>query len=321
MNPPDVSTARSPDAAFERLSLQAAMDADLHVRLSEMPLWELWSAVCADEAVRRTGTITNLAPGIARDGGSSAALDLIVTVASPDSGPADISAEIVFVASCGESGTTVERIEADEAVDVDHPGGGTRDAVAEEDDSMTAIRGALPNSAMQAAFGETDLPPVSTEGEHDRYGNGTAAVMPNFCYECGRSTAGATRFCGGCGCDLTAVVGHVASRDALAARGPIEGHGGAMVREPLAPRSTAAPGSDQNGYGFAALVLGVLAVVLAVVGVGIIASVMAILFGIVGRRRADEGRATNRGLATAGLVLGFAGATMTLLFLALLLFS
>lgn len=77
------------------------------------------------------------------------------------------------------------------------------------------------------------------------------------------------------------------------------------------PTPTPAPAGNSNGFGVAALTLGIVAVVTALNGwwlfllpIALAGGVLAIVFGRRGRRLADEGQATNRGQATAGLVLG-----------------
>lgn len=63
--------------------------------------------------------------------------------------------------------------------------------------------------------------------------------------------------------------------------------------------------APRNGLGTAALVLGIIGVVLSwTVYLGVILGVLAIIFGGVGLARAKRGEATNRGAAMAGLVLG-----------------
>lgn len=64
-----------------------------------------------------------------------------------------------------------------------------------------------------------------------------------------------------------------------------------------------------NGFGVAALVLGIVAVVTALNGwwlfvlpIAIATGILAVVFGRRGRRMADAGEATNRGQATAGSV-------------------
>jgi hypothetical protein len=79
--------------------------------------------------------------------------------------------------------------------------------------------------------------------------------------------------------------------------------------------------STRNGPGNAALVLGVVAVVFAVVPVvgdyvAIPAAVLAIVLGLVGLLRVEKGMATNRGAALAGAVLGFVAGFVTFLIIA-----
>jgi len=62
----------------------------------------------------------------------------------------------------------------------------------------------------------------------------------------------------------------------------------------------------RNGLGIAALVVGILALLLAVFffPLGLLLGVVAIILGIVGMRRVSRGQATNRGMAISGVVLG-----------------
>ena len=66
--------------------------------------------------------------------------------------------------------------------------------------------------------------------------------------------------------------------------------------------------SYRNGMGTAALVVGVVALVLAVLliffPIAFVLGILAVIFGFVGIRRADRGEANNRGHALAGLVCG-----------------
>ncbi|MDQ1683831.1 MAG: hypothetical protein QOC82_568 [Frankiaceae bacterium] len=65
------------------------------------------------------------------------------------------------------------------------------------------------------------------------------------------------------------------------------------------------PTPQQNGLGTAAMVLGIIGLVLFfTVFIGIVCGVLAIIFGIIGRNRARLGQASNHGQATAGLVTG-----------------
>lgn len=69
----------------------------------------------------------------------------------------------------------------------------------------------------------------------------------------------------------------------------------------------------KNGMGVASLVLGILGVIPLVFP--IVMSILAIIFGGIGRSRATRGEATNKGVATAGLVLGIIGTLLNFLFL------
>lgn len=74
---------------------------------------------------------------------------------------------------------------------------------------------------------------------------------------------------------------------------------------PPAPAGGAA--APQNGLGTAALVLGILQFVC----LGTIASILAIIFGWIGMKRAKEGKATNGGSAKAGFILGIIGVVLS----------
>ena len=67
-------------------------------------------------------------------------------------------------------------------------------------------------------------------------------------------------------------------------------------------------GRPQNGFGVTALVLGIVGLpMMFACGGGIIASILALIFGWLGLKRAQSGAATNKGMAIAGLVLGVVG--------------
>ena len=61
--------------------------------------------------------------------------------------------------------------------------------------------------------------------------------------------------------------------------------------------------TEKNSLGIASLVLGIVSFFC----VGLFAGVVAIILGAQGRKAADEGRATNKGMATAGMILGIVG--------------
>lgn len=74
------------------------------------------------------------------------------------------------------------------------------------------------------------------------------------------------------------------------------------------PGTGVPPARPRNGFGVAALVLGLLALVLCwtIIG-GVLLGLLALLFGAIGRARAGRGEATNGGMSIAGLVLGVLG--------------
>lgn len=65
--------------------------------------------------------------------------------------------------------------------------------------------------------------------------------------------------------------------------------------------------APQNGIGVAALVMGILQFVC----LGPIGSILAIVFGVIGRKKAKQGLATNGSVATAGFWLGIAGVILS----------
>ena len=62
-----------------------------------------------------------------------------------------------------------------------------------------------------------------------------------------------------------------------------------------------------NGMGVAALVLGIIGAVGSLIVIGAALSVLAIIFGAIGRSKAKRNEATNGGMALAGLILGILG--------------
>jgi hypothetical protein len=81
--------------------------------------------------------------------------------------------------------------------------------------------------------------------------------------------------------------------------------GGGYAGYPGQGGPVAAP---KNGFGIAALVLGILAIVLSWSAVGgIVLGVLAIIFAILGIRRVNRQLATNKGMAISGLVTGIVG--------------
>ncbi|WTO68319.1 DUF4190 domain-containing protein [Streptomyces sp. NBC_00209] len=71
-----------------------------------------------------------------------------------------------------------------------------------------------------------------------------------------------------------------------------------------------------NEMGIAALVLGIIATAgFCMYGLGIILGVLALIFGIIGRGRAQRGEADNGGVALAGIILGSIGIVVSAAFL------
>ncbi|MFJ4685769.1 DUF4190 domain-containing protein [Streptomyces sp. NPDC088789] len=81
--------------------------------------------------------------------------------------------------------------------------------------------------------------------------------------------------------------------------------------------------APQNGMGTAAMVLGILACALfCVYGVvSVVLGILAIIFGIKGRKRAEQGLATNHGQAQAGLITGIIGLIIGIAVVVLIIFG
>lgn len=108
---------------------------------------------------------------------------------------------------------------------------------------------------------------------------------------------------------------------------PFAPQGFALPLPPVAPTGPGAPGGygypgyppgygwpgmpvqRQNGMGVAAMVLGILACCLfCFYGVvSVVLGILAVVFGVKGRRRAEQGLADNHGQAQAGLITGIIG--------------
>lgn len=80
-----------------------------------------------------------------------------------------------------------------------------------------------------------------------------------------------------------------------------------MSSQPYPPNA-GYPQAPQNGMGTAALVMGILQFFC----LGLIGSILAIVFGKIGMERADQGLADNRGVAKAGFILGVIGVVLAL---------
>jgi heme/copper-type cytochrome/quinol oxidase subunit 2 len=85
-----------------------------------------------------------------------------------------------------------------------------------------------------------------------------------------------------------------------------------------APTATGPDASNRNGLGTAALVVGIIALLSCwtIIG-GVVLGILAIVFGFIGRGRANRGEATNGGLAVAGLTLGVVGLVVAIVIVAI----
>jgi hypothetical protein len=81
---------------------------------------------------------------------------------------------------------------------------------------------------------------------------------------------------------------------------------------PYAPAPPVPPQQPKNGLGIAALVLGILGVVLAFFYVGGFLGLLALIFGVIGLGKVKKGEATNKGAALTGLILGIVSIVITI---------
>ncbi len=78
------------------------------------------------------------------------------------------------------------------------------------------------------------------------------------------------------------------------------------------------PGQQSNALGLTAMILGIAAIPLACCFyLGLPLGIVAAVLGFLGKNKADQGLATNRGQAIAGLICGIIGAALGLLALLL----
>uniref|UniRef100_A0AAU2V126 DUF4190 domain-containing protein n=1 Tax=Streptomyces sp. NBC_00003 TaxID=2903608 RepID=A0AAU2V126_9ACTN len=104
---------------------------------------------------------------------------------------------------------------------------------------------------------------------------------------------------------------------------PAQGYPGYPGQQPAYgyPGWTGMP-APQNGFGIAAMVLGIAACVLMICtwGIaGIVLGALALIFGLLGKGRATRGEANNRGQAIAGIIMGIAGIVLGIVILVLLI--
>ncbi|MEV4427224.1 DUF4190 domain-containing protein [Streptomyces sp. R-07] len=80
--------------------------------------------------------------------------------------------------------------------------------------------------------------------------------------------------------------------------------------------------SPSNGMGTTAMVLGIIAVAgFCMYGLGVILGILALIFGIIGMKKAGRGEATNRGMALAGVILGSIGILVSAVFLGFMIWA
>ncbi|MFF1511080.1 DUF4190 domain-containing protein [Streptomyces sp. NPDC058326] len=80
--------------------------------------------------------------------------------------------------------------------------------------------------------------------------------------------------------------------------------------------------SPSNGMGTASMVLGIVAVAgFCLYGLGAILGILALIFGIIGLKKAGRGEATNRGMALAGVILGAIGTLVSAVFLGFVIWA
>ncbi|MFV2121963.1 DUF4190 domain-containing protein, partial [Streptomyces sp. Act-28] len=77
-----------------------------------------------------------------------------------------------------------------------------------------------------------------------------------------------------------------------------------------------------NGLGIASMVIGIVSLVTCFLyGFGIVLGILALVFGIIGRKRVRRGEASNGGMATAGIVTGAVGIVLGALFLGVVVWA
>ncbi|MEU9995094.1 DUF4190 domain-containing protein [Streptomyces sp. NPDC050848] len=77
-----------------------------------------------------------------------------------------------------------------------------------------------------------------------------------------------------------------------------------------------------NGMGTAAMVLGIIAVAgFCMYGLGIVLGILALVFGVIARKKVQRGEANNGGMATAGIVLGAIGILVSSVFLGFIIWA
>lgn len=78
------------------------------------------------------------------------------------------------------------------------------------------------------------------------------------------------------------------------------------------PSGNGGNGPMHNGFGVAALVLGIVSIPAGGIVVGIVFGILAVVFGVLGQGRVKRGEANNGGVAIAGLITGILGIVISL---------
>ncbi|MGW0545665.1 DUF4190 domain-containing protein [Streptomyces altiplanensis] len=88
------------------------------------------------------------------------------------------------------------------------------------------------------------------------------------------------------------------------------------------PAGWAGQQGPANGFGITAMVLGIISVTFfCAYGLGIILGILALIFGILGRKRVQRGEATNSGMALAGIILGIVGFVLSAAFIGVIVWA
>ncbi|MEU2519891.1 DUF4190 domain-containing protein [Streptomyces pseudogriseolus] len=96
------------------------------------------------------------------------------------------------------------------------------------------------------------------------------------------------------------------------------GHDGTGYGQPTGHAGPAGTGERRNGFGIAALVLGIVGALLFWTAIGgIVLGLLAVIFGVLGFRRSRRGVATNGTMAVIGAVLGALALVVSSVLLAL----
>lgn len=113
----------------------------------------------------------------------------------------------------------------------------------------------------------------------------------------------------------SAAYGYPAAPAAPSAAYGYPGYPGYGGQQPWGP-------APANGLGIAAMVLGIIAVAgFCMWGLGVVLGILALVFGILGRGRAQRGEATNGGMALAGIILGSISIVISAVFLGFLIWA